>query len=291
MDDEKLFPLAKLLYSLLSGFADENGECYPSDAYLSKRLGLELRQTKSMVAMLEDNGYIERVTSRNPNNPFRTSRIIKVITNFKKYLPSAVHCPPENAVQRPNGGQCDAPIVSEIRLVSEEKTLSPPSPKTHDLVHRWKPEEIESFSLFGKFVKISDEFYKTIIVKEGSNFIHDIIDQMNDYVEAHNKPYKDYEAAIRIWVKKRRDAEKSTNKASSSSVEDDKKLVEAIRLKMKDVRRPPHLKSLGLLLDATSAVAIHFPTIKGGYYKFGEKGFRDKVLSALRKLELPTDGL
>ncbi len=57
---------------------------------------------------------------------------------------------------------------------------------------------------FGSHVKLSEEEKKDLDDKFGKKIVEDIIEDINDYIQGKGlKPYKDYAAVIRTWLKKR----------------------------------------------------------------------------------------
>lgn len=120
MDSEELEPLAKLLYGLLSGFADDVGMCFPSDKYLSQRLKISLRQVQDLLAQLEGLGLLTRETYMCQFNPFKKRRRMYIKTEFKKVLRNAQACESESAQACESGLHGRASIVSKANLVSEE---------------------------------------------------------------------------------------------------------------------------------------------------------------------------
>jgi hypothetical protein len=59
------------------------------------------------------------------------------------------------------------------------------------------------FLSIGKFVKLSKDIYTSLCNEYGKGKVDDIIASMNDWIAAKGKkPYKDYAAAIRQWIRK-----------------------------------------------------------------------------------------
>jgi len=56
---------------------------------------------------------------------------------------------------------------------------------------------------YGSHVKLKEDTYKLLCNEYGKQKIDDTINNMNDYISMHGKkPYKDYAAAIRAWIRK-----------------------------------------------------------------------------------------
>lgn len=69
---------------------------------------------------------------------------------------------------------------------------------------------------FGKFVKLPEEAYKNLCKDHTEEVVKDMIDQINDYLASTGKkPYKDYAAAIRQWIRRRKESPQQTHKTFS----------------------------------------------------------------------------
>lgn len=131
MDDLNLSHAEKLTYALLSGLADDKGMCYPSNEWLEKKIGLKSRQITNILENLEKYTYIRREVIRSESDPFKVYRNIFVTHNFKKSLPDAKNCTPENAKNCTSDMQKIAPIISEEEvLISKDIPAGgkPPEP-------------------------------------------------------------------------------------------------------------------------------------------------------------------
>ena len=73
---------------------------------------------------------------------------------------------------------------------------------------------------YGVHVKLNDEEYKKLSDEYGEIVVLKIIDEINDYILSKGlKPYKDYAATIRNWLRKRQNQPmKYTNKSSSNEI-------------------------------------------------------------------------
>jgi len=71
------------------------------------------------------------------------------------------------------------------------------------------PQKIDPFELHGKFVRLKKAELEELKANHGDKVVEECIDKINDFLASTGKkPYKDYAATIRIWIK--RDAEKAT---------------------------------------------------------------------------------
>lgn len=79
--DDSLPANAKLLYGELTALAGSDGYCWPSDAYLRKLYGVTRKTIQGWLSVLEENGYIKRVTTRETDTSKVDKRYIQ-IANF-----------------------------------------------------------------------------------------------------------------------------------------------------------------------------------------------------------------
>lgn len=108
-------PNSKLIYALLSGLAHGNEEkrCFPSDAYISKRLKLSESQVKRCIKELEEHGAISRISTSHPNNPFKRIRYITVNLESKKSLRRVTGEPLDKLVDEPLRRVVDEPYSNK----------------------------------------------------------------------------------------------------------------------------------------------------------------------------------
>jgi len=67
----------------------------------------------------------------------------------------------------------------------------------------------------GAFVKLSKEEFKELCEAHGTEIIKGLIEEINDYLAATGKkPYKDYAAVLRQWIRRRKDNPASSTKNS-----------------------------------------------------------------------------
>jgi len=92
-------PTGKVLLMCLANYADENGECWPSQATISAEAELGERAARDWLKTLEDRGFIER-QRRNRSDGSRTSDLIRLCLNRPLETPAS-DLPAESA-GRPN---------------------------------------------------------------------------------------------------------------------------------------------------------------------------------------------
>lgn len=87
--DPRISATAKALYLVLAVFRNrETDECYPSNGYLAKALGLSERTVTRALTELVDSGVIERVPQ------FRDGRQVNSMTRLVDAVPKRHRRPP-----------------------------------------------------------------------------------------------------------------------------------------------------------------------------------------------------
>lgn len=151
MDTDLLLPNEKLLYALLSGLADHEGKCFPSDEYLAKRLKVHYKTIGDYLKHLEDLNLIKRHTKRIYGK--KPERTIQIITNNNKNLITIGASETDNDIRpetdndvRPEAESITI-LESEDKRESEEKKQSPPSKKLIEREKEVKTSEEEHLKL------------------------------------------------------------------------------------------------------------------------------------------------
>jgi len=97
---------AKVVYGVLESLDNEGG-CFASNAYLSKHLGLEVRQVQNILTDLESAGLITRVedTGRRIIRTIEREAVVKALADGK-VTRSEVCNKVQGGMQKPAGGGC-----------------------------------------------------------------------------------------------------------------------------------------------------------------------------------------
>lgn len=132
---------------------------------------------------------------------------------------------------------------------------------------------------FGTHVRLkSREEYDELTKAHGKEVVDQVILEINDYICAKGvKPYKDYAAAIRNWIRRK----KPDGMPPRTSL-NDLGLIETLKTRK-------HLIQSGKVILGHNYA--EFPQIRDAYFKIGDPGFRDKVLNTLRKMGESVEGL
>jgi hypothetical protein len=193
---EDLLPLEKILLAEIQSLENpEKGGCFASNEYLSKFLGIKERRLQEMLSNLKEKKLIEVASFDGRQRVLRT---IKYSAGQRCEIPQgrgALKCTPPM--------QHNAP-PSYIDNIEDKKVYkTPPNPQ--------KGEAAKAACLFGSFVRLKGGEYEDLSAKFGKKAIDEIIEEMNDYCAASNtKGYKDYAAAIRQWIRRRKTPQSSS---------------------------------------------------------------------------------
>lgn len=117
-------------------------------------------------------------------------------TLMKKDLNSKTDLQEETHPLPPQGGGVRA---SSDALKRRERTQMP----TRSEVNDPEPDKGHPKRSYGGYVKLSDPEYRKLCEDHGEDQVKDLIEEMNDYILAQGKKYKDYAAALRQWFRRR----------------------------------------------------------------------------------------
>lgn len=189
--NDNLEPNCIKLYAIVRGLTKLHGYCFATNEYLAKILDVEDRSIRRWIQHLKNEGYLE---IHRQKKGIQEQRHLYISDGFKKFLrrDKIVHPPGQNCPPPPDK------IVHHINkenMKEEEYSMgresSPPAQKYSPLLEK------------GKFVRISSEEFEELCKEHGIAVIEKFIEQINDYLAAHGKkPYKDYSATIRNWIRK-----------------------------------------------------------------------------------------
>ena len=196
MDDESISPAQKLLYALLSGLADHEGKCFPSDEYLCKRLNESESVLKRNLRGLEQYGFIKRHTAKDSHDRFKTVRIIEIVTCFKQPK-SRPPEPLEGVKNDPLGAPNLAYIESEVPLVSEEENRhggqKPPARVSPVMPRKIKRAE---------HIETTDDEHERLLADLGKEGLEECYKTLSDWkIDTPKAKWKkDDNRTIRRWV-------------------------------------------------------------------------------------------
>lgn len=148
----------------------------------------------SAIKELVQAGYCEVTRLREKGRCTGIEYIIHEIPVLKKSLPQSQKVDVENLhVEK-------EPLLSNDSLLSNDASLKPPNPQKGAA-----PDGAKEMLAFGDFVKLKKSAHDELCKSHGFEVISGLIDEMNDYLAANGKkPYKDYAAALRQWLRRRK---------------------------------------------------------------------------------------
>ena len=161
----------------------------------------------SAIKELEAEGYVKKI-QKNISGKFQK-------VDYEVYEePQLKKCLPHRDF--PDAGFPDAgnpALVNIDSIVNIDKQIKPPNPQKGEA-----PKGACEFLAFGKFVSLRKEDHERFCKDNGFEVISGLIDEINDYLlSSGKKPYKDYAAAIRQWLRRRKQQQKPIVPASNDT--------------------------------------------------------------------------
>jgi hypothetical protein len=153
-------------------------------------------------------GYCEKIQLREKGRNCGVEYIIHEISNLKKSLRHSGNLNSESLNSE------NQPLLSNDSLLSNDAHQKPPNPQRGDAP---KGAECEVLA-FGEFVTIGKQAHQKLCEDHGFETISSIIDEINDYLASTGKkPYRDYAATIRQWLRRRKQQAPKTQTQTSQA--------------------------------------------------------------------------
>lgn len=237
------------------------------------------------IKILKDKGYI---TCEIHKSPFHKQETAVYIFIEKEALMNAINlnlfeqeskeeCEEGENPGLPNG---DSGITKP--LFQDHQTVIPSYiAKTidKDYIHKEASPPIEMLS-FGSHVKIKKSEHEELVKLYGDAAIIETIEAVNDYCAAHGKTYKSYAAAIRTFIKSRKNPVASATSPASSSP----KLSEDQQLANKNLANEFkifHWKNLDIRREVD--IDVEFVKIKNDKILYKDHRFKELFEHNIRK--------
>lgn len=208
-------PAVKLLLVSIANYADDNGECWPSQKSLASDTSMSARSVQRHMKTLEDLGYIE-TEARRTENGARTSNAIRLVTTAPP--PTNCRTPPRQRCQ----GAYDNSVVPPTTTVSHtiEPSIEPSlnrqsktkGARASRLPDDWKPDE--------KDLAFARENGLTPPEIAGQ------ADQFRDYWHARAGPQArklDWNATWRNWIRRYPDYERNSTRKNRTPSPDSRR--------------------------------------------------------------------
>lgn len=176
--NKNLEPHAKLLYGEITALANMYGYCWASNKYFADLYEVDERTVRRWLESLKKEKLIKVELKK---NGIEIDRKIWISPEIQKMFTKGQNCPP---------------------------------PPDKNVRYNNKDEYVEKEAC-GAFVKLSKDEKEKAIEMCGQKVFEEIVQEMNDYCEAHGKEYKNYAAAIRTWYRKRQKDPKNNKETTA----------------------------------------------------------------------------
>lgn len=264
-ENRALSPNEKFLLAEIDSLDDGKLGCYASNKYLANFLQIQIRGLQKI---------LERLKAQN---------LIKTLDiQGKRYIQSLLTKREEEEVGHGctsgQGGMSSRTLLntppSNI-YINKIENINPIIPLKRDVV-------VEKIS-FGKYVKLEKKKIDELYEKHTQKIVDEIIEEMNDWIEAKGKsPYKDYAAAIRMWIKRRQNSTNTSNSTPLQSL-----AINSVKKNLEDKNfKRQKLKELAELICANSNDPCIVDNLKLLDYNFwdGSKGLSIKYSTSLKEI-------
>ena len=145
----------------------------------------------------------------------------------------------------------------------------------------------------GKHVKVSEKVLAILCEEYGKEAVEGYIVEMDDHCSATGKRYKDYDAALRNWIKRGNqwkplngNARQGASVAPRSIYDQNQDLARKVVEKFKGSQINAQIEACNGYVE----IAFH-ANCEPFSLNYSENGFRDQLLNQLRKMNLNTVGL
>lgn len=194
---------------------------------LAEQFGLTERQVKDSLGRLEKIGLIKRDfrVVQTEMGPVANVQFILIIPSKIEeitYPKSPKEGGGTTSERHTTHERTSTPNTSKRTTYTENTTKTTTKIKTPP--NPLKGEDAKASVVFGKFVKLSPSEYDKLCLDHGKPTIDGLIDELNDYCAASKpKGYNDYAAAIRQWLRRRKQAPTQNESARTKLQQEDDK--------------------------------------------------------------------
>lgn len=145
---------AKSVLVAIANYADENGQCWPSQGRIAADTELTDRSVRTAMALLEEKGFIRRVERRRPDGSRATDTII-LITQ-----PEKSSAPPETPSKKAEAFSPPPEAVSGLTTfepsVNHQEPVVRASTSSSDPIAKLKTDIVKAFSAVGSMTLAPD---------------------------------------------------------------------------------------------------------------------------------------
>ena len=180
----------KVLLAEIDSLDNDEG-CFASNDYFATFLGLSKERARKIVASLKDKGYISIELIYKEGTKEVDKRIIRVIRGYGQIQPYG---------QKQPGGMGENDQYIEKSYNKKNNTNKEPRHKHGEY----------------KNILLTDKELEKLISDYGKPIIDEYIQKMDEWIELNGKRYKNYNLALRKWLKNAKI--EPTKKETSNSV-------------------------------------------------------------------------
>lgn len=173
--DKELKDKAKLLYGEIVALSNKDGYCYASNKYFAELYGVSTRTITELIRTLIDKEYIESELTYKKNT--------KEVLQRKIYLSKKSSIPIEKNFYTP------------IEENFQDNNTSINNTRKNKYIYMGTYKRI----------KLTEEQYNKLIDEFGENYIKQIIEKLDEYVESNNNKnkYSNYNLVIRKAIREK----------------------------------------------------------------------------------------
>jgi len=261
--NQNIEPNCIKFYAFVRGLTKLHGYCYATNEYLASLMKSDMSSVKRWIHSLKEEGYLEIHTEK---NGIHWQRHIYLSDKFKKSLRRLKNELPPAQNSAPPSSKMSHIIEDNINIdIKKREEAKPPTP-------------LFSF----KRVSMNVQEYEKLIQEFGEPKIKEILDRLDEYADINPKRFKQYAnhaVVIRKWL--REDKEKFFSNKKEQITDEHKDVILAGNIKN---------KVKGMPCDKDIILGHNYIEFHRGQYtdviKFGDNGFKDQCINALRKMSI-----
>ncbi len=292
LEIEELTILEQMLISWIDAlYSEEHGGCFASNIYLAEKLRVKENTIAKAMTHLRKIGILEDVSFDGRHRIIRAK-----IGDFteKSQSKAGLDLNPKQSWIKIQGSIGQKSSRSLIEKKEESKVYKPPTPKGEDggvtsLSSSNQPKTKESPCPKERYLEnvlLTNEEYTKLMTLHGEKDLQRMLEILDSYIGSVGKNYKSHYHVLTKanWVYTRLNEEKAKNitPQGSNSLEENKNHAQKIASKFNDQQKQFHIDVLREGIEINALKANMQPIC----LKYSEKGFKDQLENAMRKLGL-----
>jgi len=145
---------AKSVLVAIANYADENGQCWPSQGRIASDTELTDRSVRTAMALLEENGFINRVERRRPDGSRATDTISLIMQPEKSSAPPETASKKAETISPPPEGVSG--LTTFEPSVNHQEPVARASAAMVDPIAKLKIDIVKAFSAAGSMTLVPD---------------------------------------------------------------------------------------------------------------------------------------